>query len=104
MVLDLPFAWCKGFAAISRFSLSDENDAAGEGESDPKFGMRDCLGCVNEDLVCPSSSSSFSAGGEILARRAIRGFLKEFVESGIPFAKRSPLFADVTYYDDTIRI
>lgn len=64
MVVDLPFAWCEVPDADPRFSLSDENDAAGEGDSEPRLSSRVVLGRT----ITESSSSS---GRERFARRAM---------------------------------
>ena len=63
MAVDLPFAWCEVPDADPGFSLSDENDAAGEGDSEPTFSPRAVLG--------RTITGSSSSGRERFARRAI---------------------------------
>lgn len=75
MAFDFPFAWCEDSGADSLFSLSDENDAAGEGDSEPGFAPRALLGRLMEFVWISSSSSS---GRGLFARRAI---VEEFLGS-----------------------
>lgn len=63
MAVDLPFAWCEVPDADPRFSLSDENDAAGEGDSEPRLSSHVVLG--------RTITGSPSSGRERFARRAI---------------------------------
>lgn len=71
MAFDLPFAWCEDSIADCRFSLSDENDSAGEGDSEPRFAPRVLLGRSIAELICTSSSSSSSSDRDLFVRRAI---------------------------------
>lgn len=50
MAFDLAFAWCDDSDADSRFSLSDENDAAGDGDSESRFVPRVLLGRAIAEL------------------------------------------------------
>ena len=72
IAFDLPLLLRTELIASARFSLSEEKDAAGEGDSEATFDMRPCSRRVESASYCVRSVSPFStAGEESRARRAI---------------------------------
>lgn len=67
----LPFALRALFVLSAWFSLSDENDAAGEGESESGFATRLCLLPVAAFSLWISPSLSEASGDSRTARRAM---------------------------------
>ena len=72
MVFDLPLFLRVELVSAVRFSLSEENDAAGEGDNEAIFNTCPWLRRVCSSSGYPFSSSSFSSAGvDMRARRAI---------------------------------
>lgn len=63
IAFDLPLLARAELVAAARFSLSDENDAAGDGESEATLDTRRCLRRVGSPSEYISSSSAFSSAG-----------------------------------------
>ena len=71
MAFDLPLLLRVELVVAGRFSLSEEKDAAGEGDSEAMFDTRPCPRRVVVASEYVSVSSFLSAGEDNRARRAM---------------------------------